>query len=120
MQQHSRVPCRAAKAFVAGREAVRVAAALRVTFAAGQGVTRNVSASGIYFVTETVFVVGQAIKLHIEFADLPGGLLAVTCNGRVVRVEKQGAVRGVAAAIADFEFRRMRTGAEATNRGDKG
>jgi hypothetical protein len=92
---------------VAGREEVRVTTALRVTFAAGQGVTRNVSASGSYFVTDAVFAVGQPIKLHIEFADLPAGPLAVVCDGHVVRVETQGTARGVAAAIAKFEFRRV-------------
>jgi hypothetical protein len=92
---------------VAGREEVRVATALRVRFATGEGVTRNVSASGIYFVTDTVFAVGQSIKLHIEFDDLPGGPLAVTCDGRVVRVERDGTARGVAAVISRFEFRRV-------------
>jgi len=92
---------------VAGREEVRVTTALRVTFAAGQGVTRNVSASGIYFVTDTAFSVGQPVRLYIEFEDLPGGPLAVTCDARVVRVEKDGTARGVAATIAKFEFRRI-------------
>jgi PilZ domain len=92
---------------VAGREEVRVATALRVTFAAGHGVTRNVSATGIYFVTDTVFAIGQSIKLHLEFADLPGGPLAVTCDGRVIRVESEGTAQGVAATIAKFEFRRI-------------
>jgi len=92
---------------VAGREEARVTTAWRVTFAAGQGVTRNVSASGIYFVTDSAFAVGQPIKLHIEFDDLPGGPLAVICDARVVRVEKDGTARGVAATIAKFEFRRI-------------
>lgn len=101
------MPCRTAKALVAGREAERVAADFQVTFAAGEGVARNVSASGIYFETDSVLVVGQPIELRIQFPDFPGGGLQVTCNAYVVRVETQSTARGVAAAIASFEFRRM-------------
>jgi PilZ domain-containing protein len=101
------VSCRALKAFVAGRKDERISAGLRVAFAGGEGVARNVSATGIYFVTASAFAEGQSVKLHIEFPDFPGGRLEVTCYGRVVRVTNQGAARGVGVAIASFEFRRV-------------
>ena len=94
-------------AFVADRGEGRIAAELRVTFVGGEGRTRNVSTRGIYFVTESVLAVGQPIELQIQFPDLPAGGLQVTCNGHVLRVENEGALRGVAAAIASFAFRRM-------------
>jgi hypothetical protein len=91
---------------LAGREEERVLANAGVRFAGGEGVARNVSASGIYFVTHSVFHIGQAVELELEFPDLPGGALRVTCSGRVVRVQSEGTTWGVAAAIANFAFRR--------------
>ena len=102
-----RVLCRALKAFVAGRKEERVSAELRVGFADGEGITRNVSASGIYFVTASRFDQGQPLELHIEFPDFPGGGLEVTCFARVVRVAQEGTAHGVGAAISSFEFRRL-------------
>lgn len=91
---------------MAGRKEERVPADLRVTFASGEGVARNVSANGIYFVTHCVLAEGEQVELKIEFPDLPGGGLEVTCRGRVVRVQDEGSARGVAAAFASLEFRR--------------
>ena len=85
-----------------------------MAFAGGEGVARNVSASGIYFVTTSVFEEDQAVELRLEFPDFPGGALEVTCHGRVVRVAQEGTAKGVGAAIARFEFRR----APATGRKD--
>jgi PilZ domain len=92
---------------VAGRKEERVFTDLRVAFAGGEGVARNVSATGIYFLTASAFEEGQPIELRIEFPDFPGGGLEVTCYGRVVRVADEGTSRGVGAAIANFEFRRI-------------
>src|SRR3954464_15576065 len=97
------VPCRALKLFVVGRKEERVSADLRVAFAGGEGTARNVSASGIYFVTASPFDQGQPLELRIEFPDFPGGGLEVTCFARVVRVAHEGGVRGVGAAISSFE-----------------
>lgn len=103
------MPCLALKALVAGRKEERVFTDVRVAFAGGEGVARNVSASGIYFVTASSFEEGQPVELHIEFPDFPGGRLEVTCYGRVVRVAPQGTTRGVGVALASFEFRRVPT-----------
>ena len=99
--------CPAVKPFVAGRKEERVSAELRVAFAGGEGVARNVSASGICFITASEFEEGQPVELHIEFPDFPGGGLEVTCYARVVRVVQEGTSRAVGAAIANFEFRRI-------------
>ena len=110
------MPCRALKAFVAGRKEERVVADLRVAFAGGEGVARNVSASGIYLVTASAFEEGQRVELHIDFPDVPGGRLEVTCYGRVARVANEGATRGVGVAIASFEFRRVSAPGRRLNR----
>ena len=70
----------------------------------GEGVARNVSASGIFFVTDVALEAGQPVKLTLEFQDFPGGPMEVDCSARVVRVEEQGAGRGIGASIDSFEF----------------
>ena len=101
---------------MAGLREERVFADLRVAFAGGEGVARNVSATGIYFVTASAFQEGQPVELHIEFADFPGGGLEVTCYGRVARVAPEGRAWGVGTAIANFEFRRIPPADEETIR----
>lgn len=92
---------------MARRKEERVPADLALKLEGGQGRVRNVSASGIYFLTDVPLTEGQPVDLKLEFRDFPSGPLEVTCIGRVVRVEQQGAEMGVAAAISSFEFRRM-------------
>lgn len=95
------------KADVAGRKEERVPTELALRLEGGEGTVRNVSASGIYFLTDVPLSVGQPVELILEFTDFPSGLLEVTCIARVVRIEHQGATKGVAAAISSFEFRRI-------------
>ena len=65
---------------------------------------RNVSASGIYFTTGVALEAGQRVKFRLDFQNFPGGPVAVDCIARVVRVEPEGPVHGVGAAIDSFEF----------------
>lgn len=88
------------------RKEERVPTELKIKLEGGEGEVRNVSASGIYFLTEVPFSEGQPVKLKLEFSEFPSGPLEVTCIGHVVRVEQQGLKKGVAAAISSFEFRR--------------
>jgi hypothetical protein len=71
----------------------------------GDGVMRNVSAGGIYFLTDVALEEGQPVKFTLEFQDFPSGPIEVNCVARIVRVEEQGARKGVAASISSFEFR---------------
>jgi hypothetical protein len=71
----------------------------------GHGVMRNVSAGGIYFLTDVALKEGQPVKLTLDFHDFPSGPIEVNCIARIVRVEEQGARKGVAASISSFEFR---------------
>jgi hypothetical protein len=70
----------------------------------GEGVGRNVSASGIFFVTDVALEEGQPVKFTLEFQDFPSGPVEVNCSARVVRVEEQGTGRGIAVWIDSFEF----------------
>lgn len=73
----------------------------------GEGVARNVSASGIYFVTDAALKAGQPVKFTLEFPNFPSGLIEVNCSARIVRVEEQGSSMGVGASIDSFEFRTL-------------
>ena len=72
-----------------------------------EGLARNVSPSGIFFVTDAALVEGQPVKFSLEFKDFPSGPVEVNCSARVVRVEEQGARRGIGASIDSFEFRTL-------------
>jgi hypothetical protein len=94
---------------VSGRRNKRYPAELTVIFEGGSGAVRNVSASGIYFVTEAALREGQPVKFSLSFDHFPSGPIAVNCTAKVVRVEEQGARNGVAVEISDFEFHRIPT-----------
>lgn len=102
-----------------GREQQRFAAELTLTLDEGYGRVRNVSASGVYFVTDVALREGQPVKFTLEFQNFPSGPISMKCTGRVVRVEEQEGKRGVAVAIRSFEFRRS-TGAGGKLRNNKG
>lgn len=108
-------PCQRSKAFVPGRKEERFTTELPIKIEGGEGVVRNVSANGIYFVTDVALKEGQPVKFTLEFLDFPSGPLAVNCLARIVRVEEQGTGQGVGASISSFEFRRIATPGESSH-----
>jgi len=82
----------------------RVRAALPVGLGNVTGVTRDVSASGVYFETAAAVAPGQRIKLGIAI-DTAGGQIALWCQGIVLRVDKHGPQYGVAARLLESEVR---------------
>jgi hypothetical protein len=91
-----------------GRKEQRFATELTVELeGGGKGVTRNVSANGIFFVTDVALKAGQPVKFSLEFRDFPSGPIEVNCSARIVRVEEQGASRGIGASIESFEFQTL-------------
>lgn len=76
----------------------------------GEGVARNVSASGIFFVTDAALEKGQPVKLTLEFQHFPSGPIEVNCSARIVRVEEQGPSRGIGASIDSFDFHTLPQG----------
>jgi len=64
----------------------------------GAGTTRNISAQGVYFETDVVPREGALVNFFIEYT-LHGRPHRLLCEGKVVRVEQQGARVGVAARL---------------------
>ncbi len=94
---------------VPGRKEERFDTTLPVRLERGGAVARNISASGIYFVTEEALETGATVAFAMDFQNFPGGPIEVNCLARIVRIEEEGARKGVAAAIHSFEFQRSRT-----------
>ena len=92
---------------VADRHEDRFSADLPLKLEGGTGIARNVSANGIYFVTDLSLQQGAPVRFTLEFNNFASGPIAVNCIARIVRVEKQGASNGIAAAISSFEFHRI-------------
>ena len=106
------------KAFVPGRKEERFQIELPIRIEGREGVARDVSASGIYFLTDAALEVGQAVKFMLEFANFPGGPIAVDCVARVVRLEEKGTGRGVGASISSFAFHRIPAPGKSDNEHD--
>jgi hypothetical protein len=87
------------------RQAQRIAVELSVELENGKGVTRDVSAAGVFFLTDLSFSIGKPIDLCLVLERVdPVGPLRVRCQGRVVRVERCDDARGVAVAIASHNL----------------
>ena len=63
-----------------------------------KGVTRNISATGMYFENGASYAPGNRINFTVEF-DSPGGKLLLKCDGQIVRVEPHDGEVGVAVKI---------------------
>jgi hypothetical protein len=71
-----------------------------------KGVTRDLSASGVYFEIDSYYQVGSSIKMTIEF-DSPQGM-QLECEGTIVRVEDHGSdKKGVAVRMNPLRSRLM-------------
>lgn len=71
-------------------------------FAKGVGITRDISNSGIYFLTRENLVPGGELSfsLKLDYA-CPGKPVTMKCQGQVLRVETKGEQFGVAASIGE-------------------
>ena len=65
----------------------------------GKGVTRDVSASGVYFETAELHTAGAPIRFTLVFERSAPGPLRLSCAGEVRRVDANGGSFGVAATI---------------------
>jgi hypothetical protein len=65
----------------------------------GTGVTRNISASGVFFETNVDYAAGSEISFAIELDDPRGEKVMLRCRGEIVRVEHRDGKVGVAAKI---------------------
>lgn len=68
-------------------------------------VTRNVSWSGIYFLTDRPLTAGGDLTFSLNLSHaLSGKPLTLSCHGEVLRVERYGGRFGVAVRINDFQY----------------
>jgi len=95
---------------VPGRQEERFDTTLALKMERGEAVTRNVSANGIYFVTDLALETGATLTFALDFQNFPGGPVQVNCIARIVRIEEHGGRKGVGAAIHSFEFQRLPIG----------
>jgi len=82
------------------RREERIQAALPVNLGNGIGVTRDVSASGLYFEADSTFSPGSSISFSIDI-ETPGGAMVLSCRGQIVRVDQRGKQQGVAVRILE-------------------
>jgi hypothetical protein len=83
------------------RRGQRILTALPVFLKHAQGITRDVSASGVYFMTpEAICALGDLICFSVELHRREGKLV-LKCRGDVVRTEPRASEFGVAVRIID-------------------
>lgn len=82
------------------RREERVATELPVELDGAQGITKNVSATGIFFETDASFSVGTEVSFAVELAT-PGGQMTMQCRGEIVRIDPRAGRIGVAVKITE-------------------
>ncbi|MBV5298732.1 MAG: PilZ domain-containing protein [Rhodoferax sp.] len=68
-----------------------------------QGLTRNISATGIYFESQVDQKPGSVVQFIVE-VDVQGEKLKMVCKGEVVRVDHKDGVVGIAVKLANSFF----------------
>jgi len=86
------------------RKDERVHTALPVFLENATGVTRDVSASGLFFWTDSKCVLGEVVSFAVEF-HRPAGRMTLKCRGDVIRTEPRHATIGVAVRIIESAMR---------------
>lgn len=81
------------------RNEERVSIARPVKLKRETGVTRNVSASGVFFETNADYAAGSKISFAIEVDGLREEKMMFKCKGQIVRVERRNGRVGVAVRI---------------------
>src|SRR5436853_1592773 len=73
------------------RREERVESALALTFEDGsRGMTRNVSAAGLYIETDQRLPLGGPLAFMVDFVGQPGGALRLRADAKILRVEERG------------------------------
>ena len=65
----------------------RFSAAIAIQIDGCAGVTTNISANGLYFLTEQPLTVGQQVPLVLPFVQAASAGVLATCTAQVVRVD---------------------------------
>lgn len=86
------------------RKGERVCTALPVALGGTMGVTRDVSASGVFFEMDIMCAVGSLVRFTVEVAT-PSRKVILNCEGDVVRTEARDTGMGLAVRITDTVMR---------------
>ena len=81
------------------RREMRMSAARPVQLERGQGVTRNISTSGVLLETDVDYAEGSEITFAIELDGPQGEKLMLRSRGEIVRVERRNGKVSIAAKI---------------------
>jgi len=74
---------------------------MRVFLRSAIGVTRDMSASGVYFWISGTYAIGQSISFSIELKKARGSMMR-KCIGEILRVDRQDSIRvGLAVRITE-------------------
>jgi len=90
--------------FADRREGPRLDIRLPVRLEHGDGWTRDVSSSGIYFETTEPLTEGAAIRFSVVLEHVFPAPLRLECEGQIVRVERREGKLGVAAALNSYRL----------------
>jgi len=82
------------------RKGERICTTLPVRLGTTTGVTRDVSALGIFFETDAADAMGDLISFTVEL-ETPRGKRVLKCKGDVVRIEPHNARTGIAVRIIE-------------------
>jgi hypothetical protein len=93
------------EAQVERRRMPRYPVGLAVETEKGKGLTRDISASGIYFETEELYSAGAPIHFMLVLEYSEPRPLRLSCAGEVLRVDTHGDTFGVAAAITSHSIK---------------
>jgi len=92
---------------VPGRLDERFPSVMPIELDRGSGETRNVSASGIYFVTDFPLEKGAPLRFILRLKQPSGGPFLLRGEARVVRIEQLDDKFGVGLAISHYELERV-------------
>jgi len=81
------------------RGAERLESELPLTHGRSHTVTKNISATGVFFVTDEVQTPGSTISFTVEVV-VDGERFNLVCEGQVVRVEQVDGRLGIAAKLS--------------------
>lgn len=80
---------------------------LAVTLDGGSGVSRNLSASGIYFETEVPLRAGASVSFSMDLTNPEGEPVRMFCAGWVIRTEEIDGRIGAGVRIDEFHVERL-------------
>ena len=87
------------------RSSQRIQVEVPVYIGQEKAISRDVSWSGIYFLTEQSFEQGCQLNFALDLAyALPDEPVKLDCQGEVIRVEQQGLKYGIAARINNCQY----------------